>query len=351
MNALTQRMDERGLAFAGHWTQHHSFDKAELVKALRLSGMDNRRADEVSNLFVMPELIHLSKIANEQVFPEITYAKAFELASDAPPWYMTTYSYNDDTYTGSPDDYSGMDWSDPGRRVTLNRKPNLSPILPKTTSYNFNVAELARAAAAGVSLPARSAVQARRLIEQEFDIRAWLGRPQVGIPGLLTASGIATDAASTQWTDPAITTQAIYEDIRAKLYQAIINASLGAWMPTHLAIPQTVITVFTRPMVLDGVSLMVTLGEYVKQNLGLEILPTVRLNSASLPGDEGNTGVAVMFRKDEMCHRHILCRGYYENAAQVVGRDLIVYADGVSGGLVVPQPTSVAAISNVAAAL
>lgn len=347
--AAFQRMDAANRPYNGHWSQHHSFDAAAITKALSALVGDPRRADDISNTFVMPELIHISKIANEQVFPEITYDKAFALAMDPPPWFSRSYSYNDATFTGSPEDDSGADWSDPGQRVTLNRKPNLSPILPKTTQYGWNIAEIAQAASVGLSLPAMSAIQARRVVETEFDIRAWLGRPNLGIPGLLTATGIGTDNASKQWSDPATTTAEIYADIQAVMYQGIVNASLGAWLPTHLAIPQTCITAFTRPMVLGGVGLMVTLGEYVKSNLQLEILPTVRLNHAT--PDMGKTGAAVMFRKDALTQRHILARGYYENAAQMVGRDLIVFADGVSGGLVVPQPTSVFALGNVAATL
>ena len=349
MSALNQRMDG-GRVFDGHWSQHYTFDKADLTKALvQVGGLDHRRADDVATKFVIPDLIHLSKIANEQVFPENTYAEAFALAPDSPPWYMESYTYYDVSYTGSPEDASGLDWSDPGRRADVNRKPNLSPILPKTTMYGFNVAELARMAALGQSLPALGAMQARRIIETEFDVRAWLGRPSLGIPGLISTTGIATDSAGTQWD--SATTEAIYSDIRLKLYQQIINNSLGVWRPTHLALPQTVETIFTRPMVLGGTSLMVTLGEYVKKNLNLELIFTVRLNSAKIGSDVSNTGVAVMYRKDALTQRHVLCRGYYENAAQMVGRDLQILCDGVSGGLVVPQPTSVAALSNVAAAL
>src|SRR5947208_2749970 len=108
--ALEQRCDAYGRPSLEHWTKHVQLPWAQL-----LAGIDTRgkRADAFGNEFIVPELIHLSKIANEQVFPENTYAQAFEMAQDLPAWYDIAYNYNDNEYSGSPEDIAG-DWGDPG---------------------------------------------------------------------------------------------------------------------------------------------------------------------------------------------------------------------------------------------
>lgn len=345
--ACHQRMDANGRPTMDHWTKGIRFDWESL-----LHGMDTRgkRADAFGNEFIVPELIHISKEVNKQVFPENTCMEAFASPITQPPWFAKVYDYNDESFSGSPEDETG-DWSDPGTSVGISRKPNLSPIRPFPVNYSVNIAELAQFASVGVSAMAEKAVQARRVAEQACDIRAWLGRPNLGIPGYATTVGISRDTVptvggATTWADKDGPT--IYEDFRL-MFTAIVQNSQGIFKPTDAWLPQKLEGVLTKPMVLGGVMLATNVQTYIEANLNIKIHYTVRLNSISKTGAAGNGAVA-MFKKSSDVQRHIMPRGYYEMGPQQVGRTMTVYGDIVSGGLVVPQPTSAALWDGMCAA-
>lgn len=343
--ALEQRMDAFGRPSLDHWTKHTRMDWETVLQGVDLRG---KRADAFGNEFIVPELIHLSKIANEQVFPENTYAQAFALASDLPAWYDIAYNYNDNTYSGSPENVSG-DFSDPGIPVGISRSPNLSPIRPITVNYSVNIAEMARLGAQGTSAMAAKAKQARRVVDTAFDIWAWRGYSKLSIPGYCTTTGISRDTVPTvgghtTWTSK--TGPEIYEDVRL-ICQAINDNSKGVFFPTHMAVPQKLKTILTKPMVLGGVMLNMSVAAYIEAQLSLTVLYTVRLNDVDKNGAAG-TGAVALYQKGEDTQRSLIVRDYYELGPQQVGRTMTVYADGVSGGLVIPQPTSAALWDGVA---
>ena len=338
--ARPYRMDGSGRIDEKHWAMRLS----PQAWAGLLDGLDTRgkRADAFGNEFIVPELIHISKEVNKQVFPENTAARAFAPPRSQPPWFDTTYMYTDETVSGSPEDETG-DWSDPGVTVGLSRKPNLSVIRPFPVNYSVNIAEMARYASIGVSPMADKAIQARRVAEQAIDIRAWLGRPNLGIPGYVLTPGISRDTVPTvdgkkTWTQK--TGEQIYEDCRL-IYNAILVASKSIWRPRSMWLPQKMETILTKPMVVGGVALVTNVKQYIEMNLGLTIDYTIRLNDINRNGAAGNGAVA-MFLKSSDVHRAINPRGYYEMGPQQVGRTMTVYGDIVSGGLVVSQPTSAA---------
>lgn len=342
---LMQRCDAWGKPEISHWTKHTRFDWDNILQGIDTRG---RRADAFGNEFIVPDLIYISKEVNRQVFPENTFSRAFASPVAQPPWMSKVYDYNDETYSGSPEDENG-EWSDPGVAVGINRKPNLSPIRPFTCNYSVNIAELAQWATIGASAMAEKAVQARRVAEQALDIRAWLGRPNLGIPGYANTVGISRDTVPTvgghtTWADKS--GPEIFEDCRL-IYAAIIAASGGVWVPDSLWIPLKMRSILTKPMVLGGTMLMTNVQQYIEMNLDLKIDYSVRLNSIDKTGGTG-TGAVAMFRKSSDVQRSILPRGYYELGPQQVGRTMTVYADVVSGGLVVPQPTSAALWDGVA---
>lgn len=343
--AFMQRVDATGRPSLDHWTKGLRFDWENMLHGIDLRG---KRADAFGNEFIVPELIYISKIVNEQVFPENTFAEAFELAPDMPPWYAKVYDYNDLTYSGTPVDETG-EWSDPGVAVGISRKPNLSPIRPIPVNYSVNIAEMAQFASIGQSAMSAKAVQARRVVEQTFDVRAWLGNANLGIPGYATTTGISRDTVPTvggHTTWNSKTGTEIYADCRL-MYQAIIEASGGVWIPNTLAVPLKLKGVLTKEFGVAGTSWL-SVEKYIEMNLDVKIIYSVRLNNIDKNGSAG-TGAVAMYRKDSAVMRHVLPRGYYELGPQQVGRTMTVYADGVSGGLVIPQPTACALWDGVAA--
>ena len=338
-NALPMRLDTAGRPTMDHWSKSTLFQNPYNWE-LMLQGVDTRgkRADAFGNEFIVPELIHISKIVNEQVFPENTFAQAFVLAPDQPAWYDVAYMYADLEFAGTPTEDTGS-WIDPGIPVGISRKPNLSPIAPVPVNYSVNVAELARFAEVGMSAMAAKAVQARRIVEQTFDVRAWLGNSNLNIPGFALAQGISRDTFTTgSWA--TATGSQIYEDLRQQ-YQAIVSASKGVWIPDTIALPMKLKSILTKPMVIGTTALLTSVEQYIAQNLDCQLLYTVRLNDINKDNASG-TGAVAMYKKDNRVMRHVMPRGYYELGPQQVGRTLTVYADGVSGGLVIPQPTACA---------
>lgn len=347
--ALPYRMDASGRVDERHWAMRIRADKwADILDGVDTRG---RRADAFGNEFIVPELIHISKEVNKQVFPENTFTEAFAPPVSQPPWFAKVYDYNDEEFSGSSDDDSG-EWSDPGQTAGISRKPNLSPIKPIPVNFSANIAEMAQFASIGVSTMVEKATQARRMAETTADRRAWLGNSRLGIPGYATTIGMSRDTVTTTtggdttWEDKS--GPEIYEDCRA-IWMAIVKNSLGIHKPTDAWLPQKLEGVLTKPMVLGGTMLTQNVQAYIEANLNIKIHYTVRLNGIDRNGDPGNGAVA-MFKKSSDVQRNIMARGYYEMGPQQVARTLTVYADVVTGGLVVPQPTSAALWDGMCAA-
>lgn len=344
--ALLQRVDAAtGRPALDHYTKFTRFDWDQVLNGVDLRG---RRADAFGNEFILPELIHISKIVNEQVFPENTYAEAFAMAPDMPAWYSKVYDYNDLTFSGTPVDETG-EWSDPGVAVGISRAPNLSPIRPIPVNYSVNIAELAQFASIGQNAMATKAIQARRVVEQTFDLRAWYGNASLGIPGYASTTGISRDTVPTvggHTTWNSKTGEEIYNDCRL-IYQAIITASNGVWIPDTLAVPLKLKGVLTKPFGTAGATWINT-QKYIEMNLDVKIIYSVRLNTLTKDGATNGTGSVAMYKNGSDVMRNLIVRGYYELGPQQVGRTMTVYADGVSGGLVIPQPTACALWDGVA---
>jgi hypothetical protein len=108
-------------------------------------------------------------------------------------------------------------------------------------SFAYTIREIRRAAYAGVDLPARKAVAARRAIEEKLDYVAWFGDADTGLQGFLNYPGIseytvpATGTGSTKtWSTK--TPDQILTDLFG-LVNTVVEGTQGVEMPDTILMP------------------------------------------------------------------------------------------------------------------
>jgi hypothetical protein len=301
------------------------------------------RLDSAGNVWLPLQLEHISTKVNLAKYPDLTYAQAFDIVADPPPWFDTSYALVDQNRSGDPK-LLGTDWADQGPRVQIDRSKSTSPLLPLTDHYDFTVADLARAQNLNVPLTTAKAMAARRTIEEGIDFRAWLGDSRNGIPGLLSnLGGIAVSTVAPNGTTghPQWSTKTFLEiiaDIQV-LFTAIESVTLGipSLRPNRLGLCTGMMGILAlKPNTLGTNTVMDFVMASLKAlNPDFQIVESYQLNDVG-----GNAGMC-MYRKDADCVGHIFSRGYTEDPPMLHNRVTVINCSAVTGGLEIRQPKSI----------
>jgi hypothetical protein len=298
------------------------------------------RLDAASNLFLPLELQRISSVVNERIYPDLTWAQAFNFVDDPPAPGDSSYAYADgDSAIGT----TGTSYADTGSGVSREVRKNTSPIVPITQHYGWTLDQIANAAKVGRPLQPALALACRRAIEEEIDNRAWLGNAGLGIPGFLAStSGInsaqvaAGGAGPRTWASK--TADEIIADINSAL-QTVNTATKGAKSvrPNRLALPSTLymeIAMRPRASGSDQTILSFLMGTLKAFDPGFEIVDTEKLVGSGT----GGTNEFAVYRKDPRVLGHVVAKLYTELPPQEVDYTVKINASAETGGVVVLQP-------------
>lgn len=303
--------------------------------------ISGRRVTHEDAKFFERELEFLSTRVHEKQFLDLTADKAFPMAPDQPSVGQTSYAWPEVEHvaTGS----AGTGYDDKGGRGDFKRSKTATPTRVYTSHYGFSIADLEKARLLGQPLSQLKATSAKRIIDQDVNSDVWNGNSKLGIPGLLTTTGVtktqvAQGAASSRlWSvkEP----DEILKDCLSEL-TAFTTATKGvlSLQPNRLALPVTRYQDIASRR-LNGTSDMTVL-EWIEKRLGAA---TGQSDFAVTKHPELEYGVSssawfMWYRFDEMAGGRIQMLPFQELPPQELGWEQIIHCRAEGGGLVIFQP-------------
>lgn len=305
---------------------------------LPISGRKVTREDAK---FFERELEFLSTITHKKEFEDLTGEKAFPLAPEQPMPGQTSYAWPEVEHvaTGS----AGTGYDDKGGRGDFKRTKNASPVRPYTSHYGFSISELEKARLIGQPLSQLKGESAKRIIMQDVNSDIWNGNSKLGIPGLLSTTGVVKTqvaqgaSGSRLWANKE--PDEILKDCMSEL-TAYTTATKGvlSLQPNRLALPVTRRQDIAARR-LNGTS-DTTILEWIESKLAAA---TGQAGFAVVAHPECETGVSssawgMWYRYDPMAGGRILSLPFQEIPPQELGFEQIIHCRAEGGGLVIFKP-------------
>lgn len=303
--------------------------------------ISGRKVSREDAKFFERELEFLSTITHKKEFEDLTGEKAFPMAPDQPTVGQTSYTWAETEHvaTGS----AGTGYDDKGGRGDFKRSKTSTPTRVYTSHYGFSIADLEKARLLGQPLSQLKAEAAKRIIMQDVNSDIWNGNAALGIPGLLSTTGVVktqvAQGASTSrlWANKE--PDEILKDCMSEL-TAYTTATKGvlSLQPNRLALPVTRRQDIAARR-LNGTSDM-TILEWLEKRLAAA---TGQSSFAITAHPECETGVSssawgMWYRFDPMAAGRVMMLPFQELPPQELGFEQIIHCRAEGGGLCVFKP-------------
>lgn len=120
-------------------------------------------------------------------------------------------------------------------RVDVQALEMTTPIRSIGDSYGYDVQEIRSAQFAGISLDAKRATQARKIIDQKFNQLAWYGDAVSGLPGFLTNANIPAVVLAADGTGSSKLWSTKTPDQKIRDMNAVVNSVFTVTKGVHTA--------------------------------------------------------------------------------------------------------------------
>lgn len=211
--------------------------------------------DTAGTAFFADQLKWVAQQTYDRVYPELLARTMFPVASNFAPW-ASDVAFRSMSRTGTAKIAADAAIDVPV--VDIDMAELSYPARSVPMGFNYSDLELIRAQREGTRLDEKRAFAARQAIEEEFNLIAFHGDDDAGLPGLFNNSDIGSgDAATGKWQTTATAAQ-IMADLTL-LWTRYVAQNNGRERPNALALPPkayaraaiTPVNTYTTQTILD----------------------------------------------------------------------------------------------------
>lgn len=220
--------------------------------------------DGIGGLFFQGQLEQIKAKSYDVLYPELTYAKAFDVSMETNPGAQEIV-YKTYDKRGKAKLITGNSSDIP--RVDVDGKENRIPVREIADSFGYTDREIKAAQMGMVPLEQMRASAARQVIEQEMNYLSWFGKAAAGLKGFFSSGLIDTSAAAdigggvTVWSSKSAAQ--ILADVNTA-FSAVFEGTNGVERANRLGLPLAQWNLITTTNVGTGTD--TTIAQYIIKN-------------------------------------------------------------------------------------